>query len=695
MKYKIFSFMFAPIILGAFSLSLVTDANGQADPPSVRLPPTQIATPTPTPQIQIPENPRERRALAYAKLMEGQRYMLMMRGASRGSAAILINNARNALQLAVTLEPKLAEGYTALAELAIQDNLDDSIKFAKKAIETDKNNYGSHLLLSRIYTVRSGINQRQLNKVYTELAIKELQEVVRLDKNNAEGWALLSDFYQLTGKKDEAIEALKNWADAPTPIDAQDGFYRNVTGSILTTDVASARLGEALIRYGKYDEAIAALSRAIYLNPEEEGYIELLIEAFSDNAESGSNAIAEIKRLVATNPTNIKLIKLLAETQSRAGKYAEAIETLKNGVARFEDDSDSNESFSIQLALGETYSNNFQEKEAIATYENILKQSGIETKSKIDEEERQNASIVFERIIASHKKSGNFKDTETAISRMRKVLGIDDSSADEEGVQLLRDQGKREDALKAIRLLRQKFPQRLNLAIREAEILTDLNRVDEGVAILNSKLSTTGTNQIAQASDIQLYLIISSLYSNSKRGKEAIDSAQKAAALVPQNGQRIMHSVLSILASAQETAGDFKAAETSLRRILNDKPNDANALNNLGYFLIERNERLEEALTMIQKAHRSDPTNSSFLDSLGWAYFKLGKFAEAEKYLTEAVKRNPFSATIQDHLGDVSQKLGKIEAARTAWQQALKLETDKDILTKIKAKLDSKTLSVK
>lgn len=691
MKYKIFSFLVAPVLSGAFSFSFVTTSLAQVAPPPVARP-----TPTPAQQFEIPENPRERRALAYSKLLEGQRYILMMRGASRGSAAMLTNSARTALQHAVTLEPKLAEAYTALGELALQTDLEESVRLFSKAVEADKNNFGAHFYLSRIYVIKSGlIREPQLDKTFAELAIRELKEIVRLDNKNAEGWAFLSEFYKAAGQKNEEIEALKNWADSTTPIDAQEGFYRNVTQSILTPDAASARLGEALIRAGKHDEAITVLSKAVSLNPEEEGYIDLLVEAFSESGDTGANTIAELKRLVATNPTNTKLIRLLSETQSRSGKIDDAITTLQNGIARVALDTESGETLTLQLALGEIYAEGFREKEALAVYEDILKRHQIETKNILNEEERQTAAVVFSRIISLNKNTGNFKDAEATIARLRKLFGTNDSSADEEGVQLLRDQGKRIEALQAIRTLRSRFPGHLNLAIQEAEILADLNRVDEGIAILRARLSTSDVT-LSQAGNIQLNLLIASLYSQAKRGKEAIEAAQKAVSLVPQRrGERLLYNALSILASAQQAAGDFKGAEDSLRKILNDKPNDATALNNLGYFLVERNERLEEALSMIQKANRSEPKNSSFLDSLGWAYYKLGKYADAEKHLSEAARRNPFSATVQDHLGDTLQKLGKTDAARTAWTQALKLETDNDTIAKIKAKLNSKNVGLK
>jgi Flp pilus assembly protein TadD len=110
-------------------------------------------------------------------------------------------------------------------------------------------------------------------------------------------------------------------------------------------------------------------------------------------------------------------------------------------------------------------------------------------------------------------------------------------------------------------------------------------------------------------------------------------------------------------------------------------------LNNLGYFLLERNEKINEAFELIQRAVKIDPTNPSYLDSLGWAYFKLGKFQEAEQYLKEASFIDTASSTINEHLGDVYQKQGKTEQAQNAWRKALTLASETADIKRIKAKL--------
>jgi len=82
-----------------------------------------------------------------------------------------------------------------------------------------------------------------------------------------------------------------------------------------------------------------------------------------------------------------------------------------------------------------------------------------------------------------------------------------------------------------------------------------------------------------------------------------------------------------------------------------------------------------------------DPTNPSYLDSMGWAMFKQGKLSQAERYLKDAARINSESSTISEHLGDVYQKQNKVDLARRAWQRALNLTGDAAEITRLRAKL--------
>jgi Flp pilus assembly protein TadD len=181
---------------------------------------------------------------------------------------------------------------------------------------------------------------------------------------------------------------------------------------------------------------------------------------------------------------------------------------------------------------------------------------------------------------------------------------------------------------------------------------------------------------------VEGYPILAGILIAQKKNAEAELVMQKAVKLAPDNIQtRIAYgSILGQLNKRVE-------AEAEYREVLRLDPNNARALNNLGYSMVERNVKLDEALAIIQKAVDAAPDNSSFLDSLGWAYFKLGRFEEAERYINRALEGSYKSAAIYEHLGDVYVKQGKRELAVEAWKKALELSKIPDSTDRLKAKL--------
>jgi tetratricopeptide (TPR) repeat protein len=622
---------------------------------------------------------REQRSQAYAKLLEGQR---LLGDARRTSTDDSLRLARQAFQSAATLDPSLAEAHTALAEIAFYyppQDFETALREASQAARIDPDSFGAHRLLSRIYTLKSGLREAKLEKAFVERAIQELKEVARLDANNAEAWALLGEFYQATGRSQEAINALIQWEAAPTPTETR--FFQYVANRELSSDAAAARLGEALIAAGRTTEAIAAIHRAISLNPENKDYSELLVRAFE---EGGNNetAIAELQRMIAAAPTDSSLPRLLARIQARTGRIDEAVATIRTAMSK--QPKGEQEQKLLRLYLAGLLADALRSADAIAVYEEALKERGIGSALLSSDDDREFAAIILQKILALQKSAGLIKDATATIERMRALFGKEDSGADAEQIELLRYQGKRNEALQAIHVARQRFPEQSDFARLEAETLTELGRVDEAVALLQPRLK-------GSPEDFNEYLTISSLYTQAGRGREAIAAARKALALAPADRADLQTAALITLSSAQDRAGDTSGSEDSLRRVLTKEPDNATALNNLGYFLVERNERLNEALELIQRAVRAEPTNSSFLDSLGWVYFKLGQLENAERHLREAARRNATSSTIHEHLGDLYFRQGKMELARAAWQKALSLSLEIDKTARLKAKLSGKS----
>jgi pentatricopeptide repeat protein len=118
-------------------------------------------------------------------------------------------------------------------------------------------------------------------------------------------------------------------------------------------------------------------------------------------------------------------------------------------------------------------------------------------------------------------------------------------------------------------------------------------------------------------------------------------------------------------------AGRSNDAEKVLRQMMAADPANARVLNHLGYLLATRGDQLDEAVSLVQRALKTNPDQPEYLDSLGWAYFKRGDLNDALKYLSAAAAKLPEHSEIQDHLGDVHFERGALQDAIAAWTRAL------------------------
>lgn len=138
-----------------------------------------------------------------------------------------------------------------------------------------------------------------------------------------------------------------------------------------------------------------------------------------------------------------------------------------------------------------------------------------------------------------------------------------------------------------------------------------------------------------------------------------------------------------------ERTDQWEKAEADFLRVLEIEPENADALNYLGYTWVDRGENLKRAFDMIRKAVELEPDSGAIIDSLGWAHYKLGEYKEAKVQLEKAVELSPSSATIIDHLGDVYWKLGRYREAGYQWERALIYDPTDEERETIKKKLKS------
>lgn len=139
----------------------------------------------------------------------------------------------------------------------------------------------------------------------------------------------------------------------------------------------------------------------------------------------------------------------------------------------------------------------------------------------------------------------------------------------------------------------------------------------------------------------------------------------------------------------RERQDNWAPAETDFRAAIAINPGDPGLLNYLGYVMVDRGMDIEEGFALIQRAVELAPRDGYIIDSLGWAYYRLGDYQEAVTHLERAASLQPGEADINDHLGDAYWRVGRELEARFQWRRALTLDPEPELRAGIETKLDS------
>jgi tetratricopeptide (TPR) repeat protein len=188
--------------------------------------------------------------------------------------------------------------------------------------------------------------------------------------------------------------------------------------------------------------------------------------------------------------------------------------------------------------------------------------------------------------------------------------------------------------------------------------------------------STAAMQQLHQMQAIsnqqraQLIMVESKFLLDAKQDSEAYKVLQQGLATLPNNPDLLYETAM-----IAEKIGKHDESEKLLRKLIKVKPDDAHAYNALGFSLLERNERIPEAVTLVEKAMQLAPDDAAIIDSVGWGYYRSGKFDESIKLLRRAFASNP-DPEIAAHLGEVLWAHGDKEDAKKVWQDSLKENAD-------------------
>ncbi len=251
-----------------------------------------------------------------------------------------------------------------------------------------------------------------------------------------------------------------------------------------------------------------------------------------------------------------------------------------------------------------------------------------------------------------------------AVDALRQIAAIDPSAAPRVELQVIdlyrtsKDlSNARAEADAALKI----YPKDAKIAEEHASVVADQGKIDEAVAEMRTfakdKPNTEGLVQIAQ------------FYEKAKRYDDMAKALDEGEKLAASDGDKIL--VYYSRGAMFDRQKKYDASEAEFRKVLALNPDNAGALNYLGYSLADRNVRLDEAYQMVKKALDLEPDQYAYMDSLGWVYYRQGKLDDAEQFLVRALEGTK-DPTVHDHLGDIYFKEGKTREAVTQWQASLK-----------------------
>ena len=191
---------------------------------------------------------------------------------------------------------------------------------------------------------------------------------------------------------------------------------------------------------------------------------------------------------------------------------------------------------------------------------------------------------------------------------------------------------------------------------------------------------------VTNPKDVDAISVLGDLYRSDKQYQAAADAYSKALGVTGGStpGDWRFYYVRGI---AYERSDKFPLAEKDFLRALDLNPNQPQVLNYLGYSWVDKGMNLTRALDMIQKAVQASPNDGYIIDSLGWAYYRLGRYSDAVTQLEQAATLRPNDPEINDHLGDAYWKVGRRLEAKFQWNVAYSMDTEGNVKARVAPKL--------
>ncbi len=381
-----------------------------------------------------------------------------------------------------------------------------------------------------------------------------------------------------------------------------------------------------------------------------------LVQMLAQNGDY-LEALTEFDQLLKLIDLNPRLVLLQAQVLQSAGETDDALETLAEGVRKFDDNRNLRLTYARLLIQNERY------EMAQAQFAAMMTQ------------DPQDWETLFSMALLDVE----LEQFDQASEKFTQLAEVDDR-ADEANYYLgyvneqLNNLPLAIAAYREVRIGTQNF---LAAQQRAVSLAIQLGELDSTRAYL-SQLSR-GQPRL----EILFHTIESGALIQAGHADRARDLLDRALNKYPNEADLLFARVLLF-----DSLGDKEGSEQDLKQIIRIRPEDSRALNHLGYMLADQTERYQEALELIERAVAISPDDPAIIDSLGWAQFKLGRYEEALTNLRRAYAVFP-DAEVASHVGEVLWMMGREQEAVEIWRGALQNQPDSDLIKEVVHRLQA------
>ncbi|MEP6960453.1 MAG: tetratricopeptide repeat protein [Acidobacteriota bacterium] len=606
-----------------------------------------------------------------------------------------VNQAITAYKAAIAADPRSAVLAEELSDFYISFNrLTQARTEAEDAIRKNPNDIAAHRLLARIYVRQISAGQgQQIDANMLRLAIAEYQKVTDLDFKDVASLVFLGRLQSAAGNVDGASKAFEKalatdaenedalvgmaaiLADRGDNAGATEMFRR---AALKNPSAASLqRLAAGYEQVKEYALAAETIRRALDMDPQNAADLRKALAQDLLNAGQLEEAVKAFEDVAKEAPDDFGAWLRISQIRMQQGDFTKAREAVtqakqidpENLDVRFAE-------ISILQAEGKP-------REAIQALREVVDST---VRTAYSTQQRATRATLLERLAVMYRM---LDQPEQAVTTYRDILTLDNTAGPRVSAEIIdtyRGGKKFDDAQKEAEAAVKKYPNDRGVRVARAMLDADLGRADAAAADVKKLLDGTD--------DRSVYLQLAEIYEKGKKfddAGKALDAAEKIS-----EGQDDKVGVWFMRGAMYEKAKNLPSAEREFRKVLNVIPDHTPTLNYLGYMLTDRNTRLSEALGMIQKAIAREPNNGAYLDSLGWIYYRMGRYTEAEEQIRRAVELSPGDPTMNDHYAEVLLQVKKVpeavkafEEALRQWQASAPAEKDSSEIDKVRNKLDN------